>query len=216
MIKFYECNDFGQFQHEDGKSKPHFQVPSHFQFWQNCIKPKTGFFFTGKSFHWLLSRTDMSSNHFYGQNLLAFDLDQIKNKQRIDFNPAHLTDMLKLFKGLPKSAFGIFFTGYGYHIYLFFDEYFYIEEYAESLSKVFEKPINQALKPHNFKLDQKAFMPNQCLRLPNTPYLKLKTKDTVIGPYPTQIILHPTKEYSLSQFIQHFAIKRDIKKKVLK
>ena len=154
--------------------------------------------------HWRIN-TVHPDKKYTGQSIIVIDLDKLnKDEQVVKYNTEVLKPIIEIMK-LKRQNCGINFTGYGYHLYVFFDKDFKPEN--ETWLKDFIKPINDKIKPMGFHIDGASFQAKQCIRFPGSPYLK-KSGGKTVGPHSTYIILYPENKLSWSEFKAQFVEKK--------
>ena len=159
-------------------------------------------------FHWNLSEWNQKES--LGQNLLALDIDQTKNKtkQLLKFDSPLIKAVLKVFE-VKKENCSIVFTSYGYHIYIFFNKNFFLSQ--ESWLNGYIPRFNQILRPKYFELDKASFIENQYLRVPGSLY----ARKGIPGNPPTYICFYPQEKASWNLFKKQFNTtpKKEVQKK---
>ena len=206
MLEIIHTQPDGSFADPQGKINTLYIDGNHFEFFNWLKTHKTDKILT-QSTHWRLFEIDSKRNKL-NPNFLALDVDQIENKKSIQFNSSHISPIIKTFK-FKKEHIAINYTGFGYHIYIFFNTTFNLNE--EKWLKNYEKPINDELKKYGLKLDPASFQAHQTLRVPGSVYHKKGFNKS-----PTYIIMYPTVKMSWVEFKKEFDLfsdKKAVKKK---
>ena len=154
--------------------------------------------------HWVLNSPKSKK-----QSLLLFDIDQIvadtdpnRTKSPLDcFDKKWIIPIAQTFKLKPEFC-GLNWTGFGFHLYAFFEKDFFIEKEADWIM-VLREEVNSVLKEYKLVLDSKIAMPCQTIRVPGSQYLKFSGGKT-IGPYPTKVLKRPTKQADWIEYKKGF------------
>ena len=173
-----------------GWHKPVLKDSSHFEYFKSAP-------IINEAAHWGLDRADGL------RDLLVFDFDLTSESHLIDKpidikHKVFLNDVLYCLELDRQNdehfgATGVVFTGYGFHLYIFFEDTFNLTEEDWLFNLV--EPINFRIRESIFKLDSGKFHPKQNLRLPNSLYVKGIRKKQI-----AKIIKEPINKINFLEF----------------
>ena len=136
------------------------------------------------------------------QSVLLFDIDAIERPEKpfSGMQQKWLDPIIRNFKLEPAEC-GLNWTGFGFHLYVFFDQTFDVRKESWLYPLVDKTDLD--LKKLGWKLDRKILSPRQFIRAAGTTYLKKRGKD-IIGPYSTTILKKPKKKRDWLEYKKMF------------